>query len=46
MTLGVPVFRGEEGHGTVGAVAICPKSVASVVIRKRCLHVETMRIYE
>lgn len=48
MTLALdgPVFWGKEGRGTVGFVAIGSESVASVVIRKRGLDVENMRVYE
>jgi hypothetical protein len=46
LTLGIPVFWGIEGCGAVGIVTIGSKSVTSVVIRKRSLYIETMRIYE
>lgn len=46
MTLGIPVFWGIEGCGAVGVVAIGSKSVASIVICKRGLYIETMRIYK
>jgi hypothetical protein len=44
--LGIPVFWGKESYGAVGAVAIGSKSVTSVIIRKRGLHIELMRINE